>query len=69
VELPINIVVVGNYHQLAVFLSRIAEMSRIVTLHDFEIAPASRDIKGTSKAKSDALVMKITAKIYRYRIL
>ncbi|QRN04279.1 type 4a pilus biogenesis protein PilO [Legionella sp. MW5194] len=73
VELPINITVVGNYHQLALFLSRIAEMSRIVTLHDFEIANLSDKNKQQPGAKAvtnpDLLEMKITAKIYRYRTL
>lgn len=67
IELPINITVVGNYHQLALFLSRVAQMSRIVTLHDFSI-----DITPIDKEKTDSgdvLTMKITAKIYRYRTL
>lgn len=64
-ELPIDIMVLGNYHQLAVFLSRVAQMNRIVTLHDFEITVVSKD---KQKANSgDILEMKITAKIYRYR--
>ena len=65
VELPIKISVVGTYMQLAVFLSHVAEMSRIVTLHDFSIAgEASKTDKTVSE---DELVMDITAKIYRYR--
>lgn len=65
VELPIKITVVGTYMQLATFLSRVAEMSRIVTLHEFSIAGvSSKDGKIVSE---DELVMNITAKIYRYR--
>lgn len=64
IELPISIEVVGNYHQLAVFISRVAQMGRIVTLHDFTIEPASTD---KLKQSGDQLVMKMTAKIYRYR--
>ncbi len=65
IELPIQIIVIGNYHQLAIFLSRVAEMSRIVTLHDFVIeAPGLDKLK---KAQGEQLVMKITATIYRYR--
>ena len=65
VELPIKITVVGTYMQLATFLSRVAEMSRIVTLHEFSIAGVeSKDAKIVSV---DELVMNITAKIYRYR--
>lgn len=77
VELPINIEVVGTYHQLAIFLSRVAQMSRIVTLHDFEIFPISMDKEHpkqnnpaiSKEAESDLLTMKLTAKIYRYRTI
>lgn len=64
-ELPINITVIGNYHQFALFLSRIVEMSRIVTLHDFDIVAAPDD--KTLLYSRDLLRMKIMAKIYRYR--
>lgn len=64
-ELPINITVVGKYQQLAVFLSRIVEMSRIVTLHNFDIVAVDDDKKSTDSG--DLLRMKILAKIYRYR--
>lgn len=74
IEVPIKIIVVGNYHQFAVFLSRVAEMSRIVTLHDFVI---SRNESNTAKQEKlteeklanagELLTMEITAKIYRYR--
>lgn len=65
IELPIKITVVGTYMQLAVFLSRVAEMNRIVTLHEFSIqGVSSKDNKTFSE---DELVMNITAKIYRYQ--
>lgn len=65
IELPIKITVVGTYMQLAIFLSRVAEMNRIVTLHEFSISgESSKDNKTVSE---DQLVMNITAKIYRYR--
>ncbi|KTD31374.1 type IV pilus biogenesis protein PilO [Legionella moravica] len=65
IELPIKITVVGTYMQLAIFLSRVAEMNRIVTLHEFTIqGESSKDSKTVSE---DELVMNITAKIYRYR--
>ncbi|AWN73752.1 type 4a pilus biogenesis protein PilO [Legionella anisa] len=65
VERPIKISVVGTYFQLAMFISRVAEMNRIVTLHDFTIkGVSSKDNKVVSE---DELVMNITAKIYRYR--
>ena len=67
VELPIKVSVVGTYFQLATFISRVAQMNRIVTLHDFSIVGvSSRDNKVASE---DELVMNITAKIYRYRAI
>lgn len=70
IEVPISIVVAGTYHQLAVFLNRVAKMSRIVTLHDFVIegAPsdASKNTPSEERLTGDKLVMKMTAKIYRY---
>ncbi|MCE3046172.1 type 4a pilus biogenesis protein PilO [Legionella sp. 16cNR16C] len=65
IEVPINIIVIGNYHQLAVFLSRVAQMGRIVTLHDFEINTVKEDKQ--KAASGELLEMKLTAKIYRYK--
>ena len=65
IELPIKIAVVGNYHQFAVFLSRVALMNRIVTLHDFVIAGEFPEKQKNNSG--DLLNMKMTAKIYRYR--
>ena len=59
IELPIQIQVVGGYHDLATFVSGVASQPRIVTLHDFEIVPAEQD--STSKLR-----LKILAKTYRY---
>lgn len=56
VELPISVKVAGSYHDLGNFVSGIAGMPRIVTLHDYEI-------KGADKGLLD---MVITAKTYRY---
>jgi len=58
VELPIEIKVQGGYHDLGSFVSAIAGMPRIVTLHDFTIVQ--------SKA-GRGLDMTILAKTYRYR--
>ena len=65
VELPIKIAVVGSYFQLAIFLSRVAEMDRIVTLHEFSVEGVTS--KEHKLVSVDELVMSITAKIYRYR--
>lgn len=59
IELPIQIKVVGVYHDLATFVSGVASLPRIVTLHDFDLVPASSD--GSSKLR-----MSILAKTYRY---
>lgn len=59
IELPIQIRVLGGYHELATFISAIAQMPRIVTAHDFAIKPA----KATT---STGLAMDILVKTYRY---
>ncbi len=59
IELPIQIKVVGGYHDLATFVSGVASLPRIVTLHDFEIKPESA-------GSSSKLRMSILAKTYRY---
>lgn len=59
VELPIQITVVGGYHDLATFASGVASLPRIVTLHDF-------DIKPVDEQKPAKLRMHILAKTYRY---
>ena len=66
IELPIKIRVMGTYDQLAIFLSRVAELSRIVTLHDFVISSASTDSDKAAKT-DNKLTMDITAEIYWYR--
>ncbi|MEA3149925.1 MAG: type pilus assembly protein PilO [Gammaproteobacteria bacterium] len=60
-ELPIKIRLVGSYHEFGTFVSGIAALPRIVTLHDIQITPVS------DKAGSyDNLTMDVTAKTYRY---
>ncbi len=55
IELPINIKVSGSYHQLGQFVSGIAGLPRIVTLHDYTIKPSGTTVS-----------MQISAKTYRY---
>ncbi|MNI34158.1 Pilus assembly protein, PilO [compost metagenome] len=59
IELPIQITVTGAYHDLATFVSGVAGLPRIVTLHDFDIAPVNPE--GGPKLR-----MSILAKTYRY---
>lgn len=61
-ELPIKIKLVGTYHQFGNFVSGIAALPRIVTLHDIQITPVS----DTKNGGYDNLTMDVTAKTYRY---
>jgi type IV pilus assembly protein PilO len=58
-ELPIKIRLSGSYHQFGEFVSGIAALPRIVTLHDIDIKPDSKDAY-------DQLSLELTAKTYRY---
>lgn len=58
VELPISINVRGSYHDMGSFVSGVAGMPRIVTLHNFAI---------TRSGDSGALDMQIQARTYRYK--
>ncbi|CAM3539467.1 type 4a pilus biogenesis protein PilO [Parendozoicomonas haliclonae] len=57
IELPIDISVRGNYHDLGTFISGVSSLPRIVTLHDFTIK---------SDKNTGALSMEIKARTYRY---
>ena len=59
IELPIQIVVEGGYHDLATFVSGVSSLPRIVTLHDFDVAPVNKD-------EPSRLRMSVLAKTYRY---
>jgi len=58
-ELPIKLRYTGSYHDLGRFVSGIAALPRIVTLHDI-------DIKPTEKDSATDLTLDVTAKTYRY---
>ena len=58
-ELPINIRVSGSYHELASFVSSVASLPRIVTLHDLTIKPTGGD--------GERLDMQVLARTYLYR--
>jgi len=55
-ELPISIRVKGDYHEFGTFISGMAALPRIVTVHDVNIAPN----------KDGELTMDLLAKTYRY---
>jgi type IV pilus assembly protein PilO len=66
-ELPIKIQLTGGYHEFGLFVSGIAALPRIVTLHDIEITRAGRTAgRGRATAPSDELTLNLTAKTYRY---
>ncbi len=62
-EKPINIKVLGQYHALGAFVTEVAKLSRIVTLHNLQIQTVGKDDKHPQK---DQLVMEAVAKTYRY---
>jgi type IV pilus assembly protein PilO len=58
-EKPITISLSGGYHEIANFVSGVAALPRIVTLHDINITPDNPD-------NFDRLTLQVTAKTYRY---
>jgi type IV pilus assembly protein PilO len=59
-ELPIKITLTGTYHDFGAFVSGIAALPRIVTLHDITITPIDKS------GGFDQLQLDVTAKTYRY---
>jgi type IV pilus assembly protein PilO len=57
IEVPFRINVDGGYHDMAGFISGIASMPRIVTLHNYTI----------TKKNTGMLNMQISAKTYKYK--
>lgn len=56
-ELPIKIEVIGDYHQFGNFVSEVAKLPRIVSLHDFSIQTEN----------DERLRFNVVAKTYRYK--
>ncbi len=61
-ELPINIRVTGHYHEFGRFISGLAALPRIVTIHDVKIANTG----GETGADGAKLSLQATVKTYRY---
>ena len=57
-ELPIRVKVEGDYHNLAIFLTKVESMQRIITLHDFSLKPV--------EGETERLLLEIVMKTYRY---
>jgi type IV pilus assembly protein PilO len=60
-ELPIQLKVTGQYHEFGQFISGLAALPRIVTIHDIKIKPRDKKSEG-----GRLLVLEATAKTYRY---
>ncbi len=58
-EKPIKIRLSGGYHEIANFVSGVASLPRIVTLHNINITPDEKDTY-------DRLSLEVTAQTYRY---
>ncbi len=58
-EKPIKIRLSGGFHEIANFVSGIASLPRIVTLHNINITPEDKD-------EYDRLSLEVTAQTYRY---
>jgi len=67
-ELPIKIKVIGEYHEFGEFISGIAALPRIVTIHNIHIAPkaGSKGGRGAVDSPGGKLVLEAVAKTYRY---
>ena len=61
-ELPIDIRIVGNYMEFGSFVSGLASLPRIVTIHNVKILPR----KDTPNTKNKPFVMEALVKTYRY---
>ncbi len=63
-ELPIQVEVTGAYHELGRFVSGLAALPRIVTVHDVAISSLNTEVRGNAAASK--LRMQATVKTYRY---
>ena len=68
-ELPISLKVHGGFHEFGEFISGLAALPRIVTIHDVRIRPTSGQATGKNSRKQAGetrLILEATAKTYRY---
>jgi type IV pilus assembly protein PilO len=61
-ELPIDVRVTGRYHDFGRFISGLAALPRIVTIHDVKIGSTA----GETGAEGAKLALQATVKTYRY---
>ncbi len=62
-ELPIKLRVTGTFHEFGEFVSGLAALPRIVTIHNIKIEPRKKDTKSKN---AGSLILEATAKTYRY---
>jgi len=72
VEIPIKIIVDGSFQDITKFISDVANMKRIVTLHDFDLRfPDPKKETGKKPIRLIngrlPLFLTVTAKVYRYQ--
>ena len=65
-NVPISIKVTGTYHEFGDFISGLAALPRIVTIHDIKIAPVATTGPVTNTNQGIKLELSATAKTYRY---
>lgn len=69
-ELPISLQVIGKYEELSLFVSGLAALPRIVTVHDVKISPVAKADAAAKDGitKDDALVMDAIVKTYNEKV-
>jgi type IV pilus assembly protein PilO len=67
-EKPIQLKMIGTYHQFGAFISGVASLPRVVilTMHDVSLTPLNAPAKGAEPAANQLLVLQGTVKTYRY---
>jgi type IV pilus assembly protein PilO len=67
-EKPIQLKMIGTYHQFGAFISGVASLPRVVilTMHDVSLTPLNAPAKGSEPASNQLLVLQGTVKTYRY---
>jgi len=67
-EKPIQLKMIGTYHQFGAFISGVASLPRVVilTMHDVSLTPLNAPAKGSEPAANQLLVLQGTVKTYRY---
>jgi type IV pilus assembly protein PilO len=67
-EKPIQLKMIGTYHQFGAFISGVASLPRVVilTMHDVSLTPLNAPAKGSEPGPNQLLVLQGTVKTYRY---